>query len=224
MHHRGEVVCHLCFNDKVLRDWIKEESMGRGKCPWCGRRGYLIYLTQLSGPFREVATLYTEASGPEAADRGERIGDLLDHQWMIFSEKLVDDRQELAVAILAADLRGKEIYDYPDYDGLFFSRELSLEEAWDAKASAVLTGEMPKPPDRGMLDEQSEFAQFQIVFEDLAVFFEPEQQGSLFRARIYDKELSPNLGDGLRDQAAAVWDCEDAGLAATSIPSVNLTP
>ena len=37
-------------------------------------------------------------------------------------------------------------------------------------------------------------------------------------------ELSPNLGDGLRDQAAVVWDCEDAGLAATSIPSVNLTP
>ena len=37
-------------------------------------------------------------------------------------------------------------------------------------------------------------------------------------------ELSPNLGDGLRDQAAAVWDCEDAELAATSIPSVNLTP
>jgi hypothetical protein len=36
-------------------------------------------------------------------------------------------------------------------------------------------------------------------------------------------ELSPNLGDGLRDQAATVWDCEDAGLAATSIPSVNLT-
>jgi hypothetical protein len=37
-------------------------------------------------------------------------------------------------------------------------------------------------------------------------------------------ELSPNFGDGLRDQAAAVWDCEDAGLAVTSIPSVNLTP
>ena len=36
-------------------------------------------------------------------------------------------------------------------------------------------------------------------------------------------ELSPNLGDGLMDQAAAVWDREAAGLAATSIPSVNLT-
>ena len=37
-------------------------------------------------------------------------------------------------------------------------------------------------------------------------------------------ELSPNVGDGLRVQAAAVWAFEDAGLAATSIPSVNLTP
>jgi hypothetical protein len=37
-------------------------------------------------------------------------------------------------------------------------------------------------------------------------------------------ELSPNFGDGLRVQAAAVWDFEDAELAATSIPSVNLTP
>jgi hypothetical protein len=37
-------------------------------------------------------------------------------------------------------------------------------------------------------------------------------------------ELSPNFGDGLRVQAAAVWDFEDAELATTSIPSVNLTP
>jgi hypothetical protein len=47
---------------------------------------------------------------------------------------------------------------------------------------------------------------------------------SPFTTSISKFELSPNLGDGLRDQAAAVWDCEDAGLAATSIPSVNLTP
>jgi hypothetical protein len=37
-------------------------------------------------------------------------------------------------------------------------------------------------------------------------------------------EVSPNFGDGVRVQAAAVWGFEDAGLAATSIPSVNLTP
>ena len=33
-----------------------------------------------------------------------------------------------------------------------------------------------------------------------------------------------DFGDGPRVQTAAVWDCEDAGLAATSIPSVILTP
>ena len=38
------------------------------------------------------------------------------------------------------------------------------------------------------------------------------------------EELLPNFGDGPRVQAAAVWDFEDVGFAATSIPSVNLTP
>jgi RES domain-containing protein len=188
MYDRGEVACHFCFNDKVLRDWIKEESFGRAKCPWCGRRGHLIYLTQLSEPFRKVVEeLYTEASGPEAFDRGDRIGDLLDYEWGIFSEELVDDRQELVVAILTADLREKELFDYPEFEGLFYSRELSLEEAWDAKASAVLMGDMLKPPDPGMMGDQRElFGPFEIVFEDLAVSFKPEQQGSLFRARVYD--------------------------------------
>jgi len=51
-----------------------------------------------------------------------------------------------------------------------------------------------------------------------------QPDGMRFQGMRYIAELSPNLGDGLRDQAAAVWDCEDAGLAATSIPSVNLTP
>lgn len=42
-----------------------------------------------------VEELYTEASGPEAFHRGDRIADLLDYDWGIFSEELVDDRQEL---------------------------------------------------------------------------------------------------------------------------------
>jgi hypothetical protein len=183
MYDRGEVACHFCFADKVLQDLIKEESIGRGKCPWCGRRGHLIYLTKLAEPFREVVSLYAQADGPEAAHRGEFIGDLLDYQWQLFSEALIDLRQELAVSILTADLQGKELYDYPDYEGLFFSRELSLEEAWDSKAYAVLTGEMPKPPDPEMIEEQG---QFEVAFEDLAVGFEPESEGKLYRARVYD--------------------------------------
>jgi hypothetical protein len=209
MYDRGEVACHLCFSDKVLRDWIKEESFGRGKCPWCGRRGRLIYLTELSDPFRKVVELYTEASGPEYFRHGERIGDLLDYRWGIFSEELVNDRQKLIVAILTADLFGKELYDYPDYEGLFYSPELSLEEDWDAKASAVLTGELPKPPNPEMMNEQREFGQFELVFEDLIVSFEAEQEGSLFRARIYDdpehkeKYTAAEVGAPPREKASA---------------------
>ena len=40
----------------------------------------------------------------------------------------------------------------------------------------------------------------------------------------WEAELSPNFGDGLRVQAAAVWEREAAGAVATSIPSVNLAP
>jgi len=53
----------------------------------------------------------------------------LDYQWELFSEILVDLRQELAVSILTADIYGKALYDYPDYEGLFFTTESSLEEA-----------------------------------------------------------------------------------------------
>jgi hypothetical protein len=46
----------------------------------------------------------------------------------------------------------------------------------------------------------------------------------LLGIRTVAEELSPNFGDSQRVQAAAVWEREDAGLTATSIPLVNLTP
>jgi hypothetical protein len=49
-------------------------------------------------------------------------------------------------------------------------------------------------------------------------------QGAPTKLTWSSDELSPNFGDDLRVQAAAVWDCEAAGLVATSMPSVNLTP
>ena len=41
--------------------------------------------------------------------------------------------------------------------------------------------------------------------------------------QLREQELSPNFGDGLKDQAAA-WARGAAELPMTSIPSVNLTP
>jgi hypothetical protein len=33
-HDRDDVACHLCFQDKALQDWIKEEGKKGGVCPW----------------------------------------------------------------------------------------------------------------------------------------------------------------------------------------------
>src|SRR5262249_10880422 len=108
---RDKVACHLCFQDKVLQEWIKEEGKRGGTCPWCGsRRGYLIPLWKLSEPFRDVASIYVPVEGPDAHERGEWISFLLDDNWSVFSGKIQgsDVAQELAVSILYADLSGKE--------------------------------------------------------------------------------------------------------------------
>jgi hypothetical protein len=50
------------------------------------------------------------------------------------------------------------------------------------------------------------------------------RQASCNVATLTGAEVSPNLGDGLTDQAAAVWDFEGTELATTSIPLVNVAP
>ncbi len=64
------------------------------------------------------------------------------------------------------------------------------------------------------------------AFREYAINWGIERVGKLFKEQQQplSLEISPNVGDGLKDQAAAVWAFEDAGLAATSIPSVNLIP
>jgi hypothetical protein len=193
-YDRDEAACHLCFQDKVLQDWIKEEGRKGGVCPWCGRRGYIIGLAKLSEPFREVASIYVEVNGPEAYQRGECISTLLDEDWGVFSERIQCDdlTQDLALAILYADLEPRERLDYPDYSGFFFrSHGSSLEENWDAKAHAALAGDMPEPDtqdvksiERDIDDEHPDW--IQIAFEDLSIDFDAGKV--LHRARIHDKD------------------------------------
>jgi hypothetical protein len=106
-YDRDHFVCHLCFGDKTLQEWIKEEGRKGGACPWCGRRGYLIPLDRLGEPFREVTSLYVQVEGPDAYRKGDFISSLLDDGWRIFSEQIQCNglAQELAVSILYAGLR-----------------------------------------------------------------------------------------------------------------------
>ena len=188
-HGRDEVVCHRCFHDKALRSWISEEGR-KGTCPWCGRTGFLIPLERLSEPFREVASIYVPVDGPEAYTEGDLISTLLDDNWGVFDDQIQSDdlAQELAVAILYADLRPKERFDYPDYEGFFRYEEDWLENHWDEKAYAALTGDLPSADKEGLervgrdIDETLP-DQIEIAFEDLARQLSADLL--LFRARIH---------------------------------------
>ncbi len=184
-----EVVCHRCFQDKALRERIRDEGR-KGKCPWCDRRGFLIPLEHLSEPFREVASLYVPVEGPDAYSEGEPISFLLDDGWGVFDEQIQCDdlAQDLAVSILYADLRPKERYDYPDYEGFFRHEENWLENNWDEKAYAALTEDLPSADKEGLERLGRVIAealpdQIEIAFEDLATQLSADQ--ILYRARIH---------------------------------------
>jgi RES domain-containing protein len=144
--------------------------------------------------FREVASLFEPIEGPDAYKRGEFISSLLDDHWGVFSD-LLHGRgntaaQDLAVAILYADIEPKERVDCPDYTGFFVNPPVgSLEGHWDDKAYRVLSGAP------GAFDQHTfaklrqeiaeEFPVMSAAFEDLSV---TRPAGEVyFRARLQDR-------------------------------------
>ncbi len=146
MSQRPNVTCHLCFEDRKLREWVKGQSKVRRKCPWCGRHGWQIDQSELSAMFREVADTFKPLDGPYLYESGEQIGELIDNHWQVFSEEIQtqDLVQELTTSILYADMSGKDRFELPDYDGLFVSPNYDLEEIWDEWANRALSGELPE--------------------------------------------------------------------------------
>ena len=187
---RDEVACHLCFNDKMLQEWIKQEATKRGSCPWCGRKGRLVPLEVLGGPFREVVDdLYVSVDGSEFDGGGDQIGFLLGDDWHIFAQEIEDQNlaQELAVSILQAGLRPKALDDHPDYEGLFRHHRFSLEDSWDGRVYAVLNGGLTRGEDISVSSIKSVADvpdQMEVVFEDLAT--KCDQGEVLCRARIHE--------------------------------------
>ncbi len=128
--------CVNCFNDKVLRIFIKSEGEN-GDCDWCDSISVkTIPIYELSDMFRAAADCYDEVTGPDAYIRGETISGCLQQEWNIFSPNIEEDSeliQEMTLAILVADTRLKERLDLPDYQArgqgnlkaVYFSRHLN---------------------------------------------------------------------------------------------------
>ena len=78
---------------------------------------------------------------------------------------------------------------------------------------------VPFKPDQNVFSVEEEHVEFfNLTVSDLSAVITNQV------VEYINEELSPKFGDSHWFQAAAVWDREDAGLTATSIPSVNLTP
>jgi RES domain-containing protein len=192
-YDRDEVACDHCFDHKQLKRWIRDRATKRGLCPWCGKKGALIDLSELSEMFREVASLFEPIEGPDAYERGEFISSLLDDHWGVFSAVLHDREntaQELVVAILYADIEPKERVDCPDYTGFFVDPPVgSLEGHWAERAYEVLSGAP------GAFDQHTfaklkqgiaeEFPAMSAAFEDLSDTVPAGQM--YYRARVQDR-------------------------------------
>ena len=119
MYYDSRKACTECFKDRVLREEISERNQ-LGDCDWCGAKNVcIIPIFELSELFRDVASIYEPAGL-----RGDPIGCLLQDDWEVFSDRIEDLElmQDITLAILVADLRPKEIYDYPEFDQAYFRR------------------------------------------------------------------------------------------------------
>ena len=189
MNHDSSLICHRCFNDKTLIDYIREKGK-RSWCDWCGGRNvYVVPLYMLGDIFRDVVEIYNSGAWDD-----ESISFLLQEDWEVFSGKIEqapnDLMQEMILAILKAGIDPKDyIADYPDYNDGFCRKEAWLVEHWHEKAETYFTsvqkdfdianlsyfigGEnYPDLPD-----------QLEVAFEDLSDAYKPGK--ILYRARIH---------------------------------------
>jgi len=86
----GDYACPACFEYGWLKDYVKENSTKEGTCPSCrSRRQPLIPVAALYDPFHNLISSYKPAEGPPL-EHGTPIVDLIQDDWEVFSERLVE--------------------------------------------------------------------------------------------------------------------------------------
>jgi hypothetical protein len=189
MNQGDSLVCHRCFNDKSLIDYIREEGV-RSWCDWCGARNvYVVPLYMLGDVFRDAVSIYE----PGKLD-DESISFLFQEDWEVFSDKIEqapnDLMQEMTLAILKAGLRPKEyLFEYPDYNEGFRREETWLVEHWHEKAEAYFSegDSLHQPVESESQIREQKYADFpdqlEVAFENLSDTYDPGK--IMYRARIH---------------------------------------
>jgi len=183
--HPPSFACHRCFADKQLVEWIKEQDT-KGNCSWCSARNvYVVPLNSLGEWFEPVVELYHPSDSPQ----GDGLADLLQGDWEIFSDRIMDKglARDLVGAIMEAGVDPKDLMASGiDYRGLFHScnpYHSTLEEIWEQEAE-------DEPPDGPSEFEEpdsqdgiSEIDRISFAVEDRGTTYPDDSV--LFRARIY---------------------------------------
>ncbi len=172
--------CERCFKDERLREWIIEQRT-RGDCQWCGSQDvFIVPIFELGSIFRDAASIYVETDDTS----GDDIAYLLQGDWEVFSEDIEEApdnlMRDMTIEILETGMDPKDAVDFPDYHGFFRSEEPWLEEEWEEKIMALLSGKLLEA-----MSAQDELPdRLEVACEDLARDY--EEGYILYRARIHN--------------------------------------
>lgn len=89
---RGDLdyACPECFEHAWLKEYVRTNSAIGGTCSSCGRRRQpLVPVAALYEPFHNLISSYKLAEGPPL-EYGTPIVDLIQDDWEVFSERLVE--------------------------------------------------------------------------------------------------------------------------------------
>ena len=216
MKELPEVACERCFKDSRLREWIRENGT-KGRCPWCGaRNAYTVPLPALGVLFRKVASIYVPVESTFFGEQGDGIDFLLQEDWEIFSEKIVEHPDnlayQLATAILKAGLHPKHDVDCPDYTGDFRKQSTRLVDEWHERAEAAITEEAAESSEvEADIASNPEYEDYvgeadflQVAFEDLGKSYDSNH--IFYRARIHeDRSKKERHGKGEMGAPPPEW-------------------
>ncbi len=143
--------CYRCFKDRWLKALIHEYADRLGTCAFCDCKSVaLVDVSVLRDPIRNLLSLYTPLSAgnvilpwEDPLDVGDRLTDLVQEDWEIFSEALSDSERALDL-LYEIDLSewekdsGEDLLDKGD---LYTRRRnvyhTSATEAWEAFCEEV---------------------------------------------------------------------------------------
>ena len=197
--------CPACFEHSWLKDYVKKNSTKEGTCPCCqSRRQPLIPVAALYEPFHNLISSYKRAEVPPF-EYGTPIVDLIQDDWEVFSERLVERGGDRALieSILGSGWDDDDGEPPLDASDLYVARHRTwshdtLADIWKEFAERV-----KEDPSRELEFRYPEFNEF-LVHEDLlGRRTVPEPVGKVYyRARpgfvkTEDGRLEPHSGAGI---------------------------